>query len=190
MEVSPEHPHDRDYQVNAPLQRLYPGELRDLALRVEELNPAPQVLEHRQEVVNVDVSRGQYLYIVELVHECDDLRQIYQLRDLQPLLFEQSARRPVTTEISDHRRPPLLEHELEEIYDFILEYELLSHLGGEPATRGAHGAACRLYLSVLHQHLQESRVGVASWGVDGDEHFLVAAEEVCENLQNHIFVRE
>lgn len=85
------------------------------------LDPAPQVLQHGQEVIDVDVSRSQELNVVELVNESHYLGQVDQLRDLQPLLFEQSAGGPVAAEVADHGWPPLLKHELEEIHHLILQ---------------------------------------------------------------------
>jgi hypothetical protein len=55
------------------------------------LDPASKVLKHRQEIVDVNVTWEDYIELVELVHECHDLRQINQLRDGQALLFEQCA---------------------------------------------------------------------------------------------------
>jgi hypothetical protein len=92
------------------------------------LDPAPQVLQHGQEVINVDVSRSEILKVVELVNESHNLRQVDQLRNLQTLFFEQCAGSSVAAEVADHGRPPLLKHELEEIHHLVLQDQLLLHL--------------------------------------------------------------
>jgi hypothetical protein len=88
MEIGPEYADDLNDQVNTSLQGLDPCELRYLALSVEMFDPAPQVLEHGQEVIYVNVRGSQRLNVVEFVHEGNDLWQVDQLWDLQPLLFK------------------------------------------------------------------------------------------------------
>ena len=128
MEVCPQDPDNLNYEVYAALKSLDSGELGDLALGIEVLDPAPQVLQHGQEVIDVDVSRSKILKVVELVYEGHNLRQVDQLRDLQTLLFEKGAGGPVAAEVPDHGRPPLLKHELEKIHHLILQDQLLLHL--------------------------------------------------------------
>ena len=81
VEVGPKDPHNLYDKVDAPLQCLDAGQFWDLTFRIEVLDPTPQVLEHRQEVIHVNVRRRQCLYVMELVHESHDLRKIDQLRN-------------------------------------------------------------------------------------------------------------
>ncbi len=130
MEVCPQYPHNLNNKVYAALESLDSGELWDLALSIEMFDPTSQVLEHSQEVIYVDMNRSQDVNVVELVYESHYLRQVDQLRDLQTLLFEQSAGSPVAAEVANHGWPPLLKHELEEIHHLILQDKLLLHLCG------------------------------------------------------------
>jgi hypothetical protein len=54
-EGSPQHTHHSDDKIHTALKGLDPGELRDLTLPVEVLDPASQVLQYAQEVIYNDL---------------------------------------------------------------------------------------------------------------------------------------
>ena len=149
-ELLPEHSDNTDDQVNAALKSLDAGELRDLALRVEVLNPASQVLQHAQEFVHFDQVCSEFVDLVELVDEGHDLREVDQVRDAEALLLQKSAGCPVTAQVTDYSGSALLKHVLEEVNHLVLEDQLLPHLRWQATAVGSHRVLGCLNLSILH----------------------------------------
>ena len=80
------------------------------------LDPASQIFEHKDEVIDDDHVRPQlFSELAKVVEEGHDIWQADEPRELQALLSQQGARSADAVQVPEDGWPPLLEHELEEL---------------------------------------------------------------------------
>lgn len=89
--VLPGYVDDLDQEIHASLKGLDARKLRDGTLAVEMLDPASSVFNNIEDVFHKDHIWGNNWELRELIKEVYDIWQADQTRNLQVLLFQQSA---------------------------------------------------------------------------------------------------
>lgn len=155
--VLPDHLYDPDQEIHASLECLDSAQLWNVRRIVEVFDPTAQVHDQGDPAINTDSFRSDHREsFFELVREGNDVSQIDKVGDLKTGLTEERARSTDAGDVPNDRRSALIKHVFEQVDCLVLEGQEGAHLGGQAAWL----RPCIRCLCILHEHLQESHVGV------------------------------
>jgi hypothetical protein len=186
--LSPDNLKESYKQIHASLHGFDPCQFWNCAYCEKVFDPAAQILNMVDKVLHVDHLGCDLGFSSVVIKEGHDLWQADKQWNRQILLFEKRRRSTDAADVSYDCGSSLFEHVPEEFNSLVLELQRLSHLCAHILTVGV--LPCVLHLGVHHEDLEQSHVAIACRAIQCDQHALISANQVLEDVKNDHLVLE